>query len=107
LSVSGYFAHPENARDLTPFRVTSRVQQSVWDSLGDFDVRPRLRGLNVPTLIVHGSADPIPVDSSRQIAEILGARLGVLDACGHVPYVECATGLFSTIRKFLVETPAE
>ena len=38
LSVAGYFAHPSAARDLTPFRVTGRVQQSVWDSLGDFDL---------------------------------------------------------------------
>src|SRR5579885_2861901 len=38
LSVAGYFADPTAAHDLTPFRVTGRVQQSVWDSLGDFDL---------------------------------------------------------------------
>lgn len=107
LSVSGYFADPEAARDLTPFRVTSRVQQSIWDSLGDFDVRPALQGVHVPTLIVHGRRDPIPLDSSEQIAGIIGAQLVVLDDCGHVPYVECASGLFSAIRRFLAETPAE
>ena len=37
LSVAGYFANPTHARALTPFRVTSRVQQSVWESLGAFD----------------------------------------------------------------------
>ena len=37
LSVAGYFADPTAAHDLTPFRVTGRVQQSVWASLGDFD----------------------------------------------------------------------
>lgn len=38
LSVAGYFAHPENARNLTPFRVIARTQQTVWDSLGDYDL---------------------------------------------------------------------
>ena len=32
------FADPARARDLTPFRVTGRVQQSVWESLGEFDL---------------------------------------------------------------------
>ena len=30
---------PQRAHDLTPFRVVGRVQQSVWGSLGDFDLR--------------------------------------------------------------------
>src|SRR5438034_3869188 len=38
LSVAGYFAHPGSVKNLTPFRVVSRVQHSVWDSLGDFDL---------------------------------------------------------------------
>ena len=107
LSVSGYFADPQAARALTPFRVTSRVQQSVWDSLADFDIRPRLTSLRIPAIVLHGSADPIPVDSSRGIAEALGAQFVVLDGCGHVPYVECANSLFAAIRRFLNETPAE
>ena len=36
LSVAGYFADPRRARDLTPFRVTGRVQQSTWASLVEF-----------------------------------------------------------------------
>ncbi|MBW7934303.1 MAG: alpha/beta fold hydrolase, partial [Gemmatimonadaceae bacterium] len=35
LSVAGYFAEPAAVHALTPFRVTGRVQQSIWDSLGD------------------------------------------------------------------------
>jgi proline iminopeptidase len=104
LSVAGYFAHPERARDLTPFRVTSRVQQSVWESLGDFDLLPRLRELAIPSLVVHGRQDPIPVESSRAVADALGGRLVVLDDCGHVPYVEAPAPLFSAVRSFLSET---
>src|SRR5690606_21502455 len=38
LAVSGYFADPRRATDLTPFRVTGKVQQSIWESLALFDL---------------------------------------------------------------------
>jgi proline iminopeptidase len=106
LSVAGYFANPERATDLTPFRVTGRVQQSVWESLGDFDVLSSLGTLNVPTLIVHGRRDPIPLESSEKGARAMCARFLVLEASGHVPYVEQPGALFSAITQFLEDTPA-
>ncbi len=101
LSVAGYFADPSRARDLTPFRVTGRVQQSVWESLGAFDVIPALRGLRIPSLVVHGRQDPIPLASAQAAAEALGAIGVYLDDCGHVPYVEQARALFEAIEAFL------
>ena len=106
LSVAGYFADPRKARDLTPFRVTGRVQQSVWESLGDYDLLadPSFRDIDVPTLIVHGRQDPIPLESSENCASALHATLLVLDQCGHVPYVEQPNGLFDAIEEFLAST---
>ena len=105
LSVAGYFADPAKAVSLTPFRVTGKVQQSVWASLGDFDLRPALRGLACPSLVVHGRQDPIPLDSATAAAECLGAELVILDDCGHVPYVEQPAALFAAIERFLSEFP--
>jgi pimeloyl-ACP methyl ester carboxylesterase len=94
--VAGYFHDPALARDLTPFRVTGRVQQSVWESLGDFDLLPHLGRVACPTLVVHGRQDPIPLASSEAAAAAIpGARLAVLEACGHVPYVEQPDALFA------------
>jgi proline iminopeptidase len=104
LSVAGYFAHPARATALTPFRVTGRVQQSVWESLGDFDLRPALRGLRLPTLVVHGEADPIPLASAAAAADALGGRFVPLADCGHVPYVERPAALFDAIGQFLDDT---
>jgi proline iminopeptidase len=104
LSVAGYFADPARARDLTPFRVVGRVQQSVWTSLGDFDLTPQLARVAIPALIVHGREDPIPLESSEAAASALGARLVVLDDCGHVPYVEQPQSLFDAVREFLTRT---
>ena len=103
LSVAGYFADPRAARDLTPFRVTGRVQQSVWQSLADFDLLggSGLGAIHCPALVVHGRQDPIPLASSEACASALGARLVVIDACGHVPYVEQPDALFGTIEQFL------
>ena len=102
LSVAGYFADPARARDLTPFRVVGRVQQSVWASLGDFDLTEALGRVRVPTLVVHGRQDPIPRASSESAAKALRAKLVVLDDCGHVPYVEQAPSLFDALREFLI-----
>ena len=101
LSVAGYFAEPRAARNLTPFRVTGRVQQSVWGSLADFDVVRGLAGLKLPALFVHGRQDPIPLESSEEGARALGASLVVIEECGHVPYVEQPGALFAAISEFL------
>lgn len=106
LSVAGYFADPRAARDLTPFRVTGKVQQSVWASLDDYDLLAdgALRRIVARTLIIHGRQDPIPLASSEECASVLGATLVVIDQCGHVPYVEQPDALFSAIEEFLAAT---
>ncbi len=106
LSVAGYFADPHRATDLTPFRVAGRVQQSVWESLADFDLVPALRNVRCPSIVVHGRQDPIPLESSSAIAGALGADLVVLEDCGHVPYVEARGPLFAALRPFLAAPAA-
>jgi proline iminopeptidase len=104
LSVAGYFANPARAHDLTPFRVMGRIQQSVWESLNDYDVRPALAGVRCPALVVHGREDPVPLQSSEDVAWELGAELVVIDDCGHVPFVEQPAALFQAIDRFLEVT---
>ena len=104
IGVAAYFAQPTAARDLTPFRVTAKVQQSVWQSLGDFDVIADLSAIHVPAFFVHGRHDPIPIDSTERAAGAMRARLLVLEASGHVPYVEQPDALFSAIEQYLAET---
>jgi proline iminopeptidase len=104
LGVAGYFADPRNARDLTPFRVVGRVQQSVWESLGNFDLTGGLEGIRLPSIIIHGRDDPIPLASSVEASRALGTNLVVLDDCGHVPYVEQPNRLFAALDSFLDET---
>jgi proline iminopeptidase len=104
LSVAGYFADPAKARDLTPFRIIERVQRSVWESLGDFDISAELEAVRCPALVIHGRDDPIPAASSERAARALGAQLLLLADCGHVPYVERPTEMFDAVSRFLAET---
>ena len=106
LSVAGYFADPRRAHDLTPFRVTGRVQQSIWQSLGDYDILPTLRTLRLPAVVLHGQEDPIPLASSDAVARALGTECIVLHDCGHVPYVEQPDQLFPPLLAFLREQRA-
>ncbi len=103
LGVAGYFADPGAARDLTPFRVTGRVQQSVWASLGDYDLLApgQLDSIRVPAFIAHGRQDPIPLASSQAAAKAMHAELLVIENAGHVPYVEQPRVLFPALTRFL------
>lgn len=105
LSVAGYFRDPAEAKKMTPFRVNARTQQAVWDSLGDYDLRSRLRQHPSrfplpPSLVVHGTFDPIPIESSRELAALLHAELIELP-CGHAPHVEATDEFVRALDAFL------
>lgn len=104
LSVAAYFADPTMSHLLTPFRVMGRIQESIWRSLGDFDVIAQLEHIaQVRALVVHGWYDPIPVESSYLCARALRARFVVLEASGHVAHVEQPRALFNVIEMFLAQ----
>jgi len=105
LSVAGYFRDFRDARRLTPFRVTARTQDLVWASLGDYDLRPRIRETasripHPPSRIVHGTYDPIPIQGSREVAEILRADFVELPV-GHCPHVEATEEFVAALDGFL------
>jgi proline iminopeptidase len=88
LSVTAYFHNAGNVRNLTPFRITGRTQQAVWQSLGEYDLRDLLSSLSISALILHGRHDPIPLDTAQETATLLNGDLVVMEQSGHVPYVE-------------------
>ena len=104
LGVAGYFSNPRSANDLTPFRVVGRVQQSVWESLGNFNLIRDMEGIRIPSIVISGRDDPIPTASSVEAAKALGTKLVLLDECGHVPYVEQPAQLFAALDTFLDDT---
>jgi pimeloyl-ACP methyl ester carboxylesterase len=78
------------------------VQQSVWESLGEFDLVPHLGASRARRSSCTGAQDPIPLASSEAAAAAIpGARLVVLEDAGHVPYVEQPEALFAAVLPFL------
>jgi len=101
LSVAPYFHDTKRAGDLTPFRVTGRTQQEVWSSLDRYDLRPALARLRVPTLVIQGAEDVIPVEATRELAQLLGADFHLLPGSGHVPYIEAYEEFLKLLDNFL------
>lgn len=104
LSVAGYFRDPGAANGLTPFLVQVQAQHGTWASLHGHGpaLREELRSVTVPTLILHGRHDPVPLAWAGELARVLPrSELVVLDESAHVPHVEEPQGLFAEIRAFL------
>ena len=101
LSVWGYFADPEKASELTPFRVTDRTRVAVWESLGDYDLRAALARVRVPAIVIQGREDPLPKESAQEIAATLGAELVLIEGAGHALHVEAPEALFARLDAFL------
>jgi proline iminopeptidase len=105
LSVAGYFKDPSRAKELTPFRITARTQQAVWQSLGNYDLRDRLRstfpkGRAPRAVVVHGVYDPLPIAAARETAALLDT--GVIElATGHAPHVEATEDFVRALAGFL------
>ena len=102
LAVAGYFVDPRKALDMTPFRVQKRVEEAVWSSLVNYDLRadlPVLKGC--PTLVIHGKQDVIPIETAHTLATLVQGQFVALDDCGHVPFIEGNEIFWQAIQNFL------
>jgi pimeloyl-ACP methyl ester carboxylesterase len=67
-----------------------------------YDYRPRGATVQVPTLVVHGDADRIPLAASIDwTASIPDARLLRLPGVGHFPFIEAPESYFLALSTFL------
>jgi proline iminopeptidase len=78
---------------------TNRV---VMASYGDWDLREKLRTLAVPTLVVHGEADAIPMDLVAEWASAMpDARLLRVPGAAHFAYAERPEVVWPAVERFL------
>jgi proline iminopeptidase len=79
------------------------VARLLGESMGDIEWWGRLPSIRVPTLVLHGRYDLLPLAMSEELASTLPrGRLVVLES-GHFPYVEDRDGLVSAVASFLVD----
>jgi proline iminopeptidase len=69
-----------------------------------YDWRDRLRDLRVPTLVVHGAADALPLSEAERTSRFLTqARLEPIADAGHNPFWEAPDAFFAAVQAFLTE----
>ncbi len=79
--------------------VTNRV---VMASYGDWDLRERLRRLDVPTLVVHGEQESIPMDLVEEwVTSLPRARLVRVPNAAHFTYAERPELVWPEVERFL------
>jgi len=80
--------------------VETRLMAETW-RLRTYDLIPKLRALKIPTLVIYGDHDFIPIETSLHIAKAIpGARLTTLRGCGHFPYLECPAEVRRAVDEF-------
>lgn len=81
--------------------IAERLWNETYESSG-YNMLPRLARLSIPTLIVHGDHDFVPVACAGHLAEAIpGARLVVLRDCGHFSYLERPDEVRKALGDFL------
>lgn len=79
--------------------VTNRATMA---SLGDWDLRGDLAGVQAPTLVIHGEQEAIPMDLVEEWTGFLpNARLLRVPGAAHFPYVERPDLVWPEIERFL------
>jgi len=78
------------------------VNDAINSSLGDFDLRPTLKKLKVPILVIEGEKTNVPLDSTREWAKApSNARLLLIPDAGHASFIDQPATLLHEIDVFL------
>lgn len=104
LTLEPYLKDPKRTIGVEPFQISHRARATLWRSLGKYDLSKELSDLSIPALVIHGAHDPIPLASSKRIADLLGARLEVFENSGHMPFFEERARFLEVSEGFLQDT---
>lgn len=79
------------------------AQQAQGQAVEAFDVSDRLGEIDVPTLIMHGTADQVlPVENGRQLHDgIPESELELMEGDSHLFFIEQADEVADRLRRFL------
>lgn len=85
---------------LQAWAIADRLDAETGRSL-DFNLLPYLPQLRIPTLLIHGDHDFIPLEIAAEIAwAIPGAHFVLLRDCGHFSYLEAPTAVRQAVDAF-------
>jgi proline iminopeptidase len=98
----GALFSPPRATSVTGAAVAARLRRE------GYDWKAMLSALPVPVLVIHAERDLLPIESTRELVDLLGssARLVVVPGSGHMPFWEAPERFFALIDSFL-SAPAQ
>ncbi|HEX2675463.1 MAG TPA: alpha/beta hydrolase [Polyangiales bacterium] len=100
-------ANAQKIEDMVQLRLRvptkGRVFQSQLEAIFNSDRSEAVRQLDLPTLVIHGTEDSlVPVGNGKELAaRIPGAKLELLEGCGHMPHLEMPARCAKLILDFL------
>jgi len=98
--LEGMRSSPSVEPNLDPERVSDQGRR-LLEQLGDYDWREEFQGFPVPTLILHGEQDPVPLAGSLDWQSCLAnVELIPLKGVGHMPWIEAPERFFPAANAF-------
>ena len=65
-----------------------------------FDLRPALKNVKAPVLVIHGKSDPL--ETAQEVHEAFpGSRLEIIEEAGHFPWLEQPERFYRVLSEFL------
>ena len=106
IGVAPFFFDVKNAESLLvlPDDPPSRneVFLLLWKDYQHFDLVDTFKVLHIPTLIVQGRQDPLDLEMAGRTRDAIpGAKLVILERCGHFAWLEQPDRLRQTLLTFL------
>jgi len=91
------------ATDVAGIRYGNRTgNRVIMGSYGNWDLRAKLRTLTVPTLVVHGEEESIPMDLVEEwVTSMPNARLMKVPRAAHFTYAERPELVWPAVERFL------
>lgn len=97
------------AGDVAGIRYGNRIGNHViMNSYGNWDLRPQLESLKIPTLVVHGEDESIPMDLVEEwVTSMPNASLLKVPHAAHFTYAERPELVWPAVERFLASHPSK
>ena len=92
----------EMAMELSPNDYNFRVPPAFLQAEGKYDIRPKLKNIAAPVLLLQGRQDLAGEGNICEAHDLIkNSRLAFIDKCGHMPWIEKPEETWKAVEDFL------